>query len=384
MTIYCTAPWSGVTVREDGHVRTCCVGTTSLGNLNENTIDQIINSTTLDQIRQDMLSNNPNLQNCGSCIKSEKQSGLATLKQHYNEFYPITNVNEFNLKNLDIRWNNTCNLGCMYCNQTFSSTWQDRLGLDRSSVVKHYQNNLLDWILDNASQLQEIMLVGGEPMLMKQNYAVLNRLPDQSKVSIITNLSYDLPNLPCTPKLLSRPRKNTVWNVSLENTKSQFEYVRNGSKWKLIQRNLEYLTQHWPNTISINFVYSMFSAFSITDTVQILNQLGIKKINLFAIKGNPTMDVFNMPMPIRMAAADELERAIKWHVDQLHPEDKDLYTFNGADATLAQLRKSTGLSRITLDSFLSKIEWYDQYNETNFATLWPNVLDLVKKHLYTK
>lgn len=383
MTVYCTAPWNGVTIREDGHVRTCCVGATSLGNLNETPIDEIINSPALEKIKQQLLLATPNLQNCATCINEEKQAGVATLRQHYNKFYPIADANEFTLKNLDVRWNNTCNLGCMYCNQSFSSTWQDRLSIKRSSVVKDYQDDLLEWILHHADHVREIMLVGGEPMLMKQNYALLARLPDQCKVSIITNLSYDLPNLPCIPKLLSRPKENIIWNVSLENTESQFEYVRNESKWALVKSNLEYVTQHWPGMVSINFVYSMFSAFSIVDTIQTLHQLDIKKINLFAINSNPTMDVFNMPAPIRLAAAEELERAIQWHSDHLHPEDRDLYPFQGADAILAQLRKTTLPSQITLDRFLSKIEWYDQYNDTSFGTLWPDVLDLVKEHLYT-
>ena len=60
MSVYCVAPWNGVTVREDGHVRTCCIGTTSLGNLNHTPIDQIINSDALLKIRQDMLSGEPN------------------------------------------------------------------------------------------------------------------------------------------------------------------------------------------------------------------------------------------------------------------------------------------------------------------------------------
>ncbi len=383
MTVFCTAPWNGITVREDGHVRTCCVGRTSLGNLNDIAIDQIIDSIELEKIRQDMLSNKPNLHNCQSCIKLEKHSGLATLKQHYNKFYPISKNNEFRLKNLDIRWNNACNLGCMYCNQTFSSTWENRLGLSRSSVIKPYQDDLLNWILKHIDQLQEIMLVGGEPMLMKQNYELIKQLPDHCKISIITNLNYDLPNLPCTQKLLDRPKENTLWNVSLENTGSQFEYVRNGSQWALVKQNLEYLNQHWPGVISINFVYSMFSAFSIIDTVQTLHEIGIKKINFFVIDNNPIMDIFNMPLPIRLAAAENLQRAIQWHIDQLHPEDKDLYQFQGADSILSQLQKSTSPGQVTLEEFLSKIAWYNQYNDVDFGTLWPDQLDLVKKHLYT-
>lgn len=379
--VYCTAPWNGVTVRENGHVRTCCVGKTSLGDLNKVTIDQIVNSEALDTIRQDMMSKKSNLSNCSSCAMAETQSGLASLRQHYNRLYVIDDSNKFKLKNLDIRWNNACNLGCMYCDQTFSSTWEDRLGSKRSAVVKNYQDDLLQWILDHAEELEEIMLVGGEPMLMKQNYALLNRLPDQCKVSIITNLSYDLRSLPCLPKLLDRPREKTLWNVSLENTKDQFEYVRTGAKWDLVRSNLEFLVEHWPEIVSINFVYSMFSAFDIAETIKELHSIGIKKINLFPINRQPTMDVFNMPEPIRLLAADLLDDAINWHFENLHPEDRELYPLHGAADMLAQLRQSTKTTTITLEKFMDKINWYNQYHDQRFEDLWPNIVDLVKKYL---
>jgi organic radical activating enzyme len=381
MTVYCTAPWNGITVREDGHVRTCCVGSVSLGNLNQTPINEILESPALARIKQNMLSGKPDIQNCMGCIRSQNSAGLAGVRQHYNMFYPDANQGKFELKNLDIRWNNVCNLGCMYCNSTFSSTWQNRDGTNKGTVVKDYQDNLLDWILQRSDQLQEVMLVGGEPMLMKQNYALIDQLPDQCRISIITNLSYDLPNLPCIKQLQGRPKDQTLWNVSLENTSLQFEYVRSGSKWEDVEHNLLYLMTHWPDQVSINFVYSMFSAFNIVETIQTLHRIGIKKINLFPIYDNPTMDVFNMPDSIRLEAANNLSQAIDWHRDNLCPEDIPLYPIQGGDAMLAQLKSKNTSSTITLDAFLTKVEWYDQYHENKFNNLWPNVVDLVRKHL---
>ena len=237
--VYCTAPFNALTIREDGQVRTCCVGDTSLGNLNQQSIDDIVNGPVLKEIQQQMLSNKSDLLNCKQCIDDQEHSGVAPLQNHYNQFY--TEYKNIALRFLDIRWNNACNLGCMYCSPVFSSVWQDRLEIKRSSVVKNYQDELLTWVLSKSHGLQEIMLVGGEPLLMKQNYQLLNHLSDQCRVSIITNLSYDLPNLPCITKLLSRPRENTLWNISMENTGAQLEYVRNGSSWAQLKDNLKYL-----------------------------------------------------------------------------------------------------------------------------------------------
>ena len=379
--VFCTAPWVGITVREDGHVRTCCNGRTSLGNLNQTSIVEILDSPALKKIQQRMLAGEPDQFNCQSCISLQQQTGLATVQQHYNKFYPDIVEDQFELKFLDIRWNNSCNLGCMYCNATFSSVWQDRLNVRINSANKDYQDELLDWILEKSHQTKEIMLVGGEPLLMKQNYALIERLSDQCQISFITNLSYNLPDLPCTPKLLSRPRSNTVWNVSLENTGAQFEYVRNGGSWVQIEQNLRYIDKHWPGSVSINFVYSMFSAFSIVETIQALHALGVKKINLFPVTSNPTMDVFNMPRPIRQLAAEQLRLARQWHLDHIPSEDWDLYPLQGVDTVLENLEGPDKNLPITSKLFFNRIDWYDQYNQQKFKDLWPNVVDLVEKYL---
>lgn len=374
--VYCTAPWNGLTIREDGHVRTCCVGETSLGNLNEQTIESIESGPVLAELRKTMLSSKPH-QNCRSCVAHENHSGLASLRQHYLRYYP--NTENLKLQFLDIRWNNICNLGCMYCNPTFSSVWSNRLNPAQKNVpVKTYQDDVLLWILNKAADVKEIMLVGGEPMLMKQNYALLAKLPMDSKISIITNLSYDLENLPCIDDLLRRPQDNVVWNVSLENTGKQFEYVRSGAQWAQVEKNLKYISNKWP--VTVNAVYSVFSAFGLIDTVQAIHRSGIKKMNLVPINQNASIDMADMPLEIKKLALAQLIKAQEWHQDQLHPEDRFLYPFVGFDE-LKTMLQSDSKNIITWATFEKSIDQYDQWGQIKFHQLWPEVFELMKKYL---
>jgi len=380
--VYCTAPWNGLTIREDGQVRTCCVGKTSLGNLNQISIFDIEKSTKLKQIQQDMLSSNPNLDNCKTCMYQENKQGYATLRQHYLQYYPTFDIKKKELKFIDIRWNNTCNLGCLYCTPSFSSTWEKRLHqIKKLPPKKAYQDELLDWILTQVDHIEEIMLVGGEPMLMKQNYALLSKVPSTCKISIITNLNYDLENLPCWSDLMRHQKKLIVWNISLENIGEQFEYVRSGGSWPQIQKNLYLLQQHWPDNISINMVYSVFSAFNLAETFEYFSQLGIKKINLFPINENPCIDILNFPYQIRKIAADHLQLAHNQHYNSIHPEDRDFYSIQGADALKEFLLNNPSKNTVTLEEFDEKIKWYDQWNEKKFVDLWPDVAEMVRSYL---
>ena len=381
MTVYCTAPFNGLTIREDGHVRTCCIGKTSLGNLNDMPIESIERSRTLQDIQKDMLSNSPNLKNCVGCLNLEKNSGLASLRQMYLREFPSTNDNSLALKFIDIRWNNTCNLGCLYCSKTFSSVWETRLQETRSTVQKPYQDDLLSWILDRVHHVEEIMLVGGEPMLMKQNYKLFRYLPINSRISIITNLSYDLESLPCIDNLLRRPTDKIIWNISMENVGEKFEYVRSGASWKQVEKNLKFLKKHWPETVSVNMVYSIFSAFDLEETIGYFNSIGVKKYSLAPVDDHPEINLSNFPKEIQSLAADILDNVQKQHKESLHPEDQNLYPLQGANEIMSSLRDDLPNKFITLDKFVNKIDWYDRWSEKKFETLWPEINDLIHKSL---
>lgn len=380
-TVYCSAPWNGLTIREDGHVRTCCVGQDSLGDLNKISMYEIENSLALKQIQKKMLLGQPDLSNCSACVKLTAQSGLASLRNYYNTNYPDINQNLLKLKVVDLRWNNICNLGCLYCNPELSSTWSSRLTHKiKNKPIKEYQDDLLLWILTHVDSIKELMLVGGEPLLMKQNYELLKHLPDGCRLSIITNLSYDLKNNPAFLPLLKKSKETVIWNVSLENLEDKFEYVRSGAKWEQLKNNLTLLLETWPQSISINMTYSMFSAFDIVQTIEQLHSFGIKKFNIFNVTQNPTIDIFNMPTAIKQAAYQQLKQAYTWHNDQIHPDDRQLYQWVGVEQLLEHLKSSEDQS-IGREEFENKMKWYDKWSVNKFSQLWPDVHDLVRKHL---
>ena len=127
-------------------------------------------------------------------------------------------------------------------------------------------------------------------------------------------------------------------------------------------------------------VYNLFSAFDLCETVQELHAIGIKKITLFNINENNTVNLFNMPTEIKQLALQELQLAKEWHTNALHPDDRDLYSWTGADTLINQLNNPTPVP-ITLSEFESKMQWYDSWSVEKFSNLWPKVNQLIQKHL---
>jgi MoaA/NifB/PqqE/SkfB family radical SAM enzyme len=234
--------------------------------------------------------------------------------------------------------------------------------------------------MDRASHVKEIALVGGEPLLMKQNYELLKVLPLDCQISIITNLSYDLKNLPCLPDLMKRPADKILWTVSAENVQQQFEYVRQGAEWNQLEENIKFLCNHWRNNITLNMVYSMFNAIDLLEIIKTYKSLGIQKFNLLPIIGHNSINVSFMPLPIRLLAKKILDQVIDYHRDSLPAEDRDLYPIVGVESISRHLEQGSG-QIIGLTDFQKQIKWYDQWSSVPFRDLWPNVIELIDQHL---
>jgi MoaA/NifB/PqqE/SkfB family radical SAM enzyme len=376
ITPYCTAPWNGITIRENGDVKTCCEGNVVLGNINDRSIVDIIADKTIIKIKQDLLIGNLN-NNCSSCQELEKKSG-SSLRRHYNTYYP-TLSNE--LKFLDIRWSNLCNLRCIYCTSDLSSSWAEKLSISKViKVVKHnYDQQLEEWILKHADQLQELLLVGGEPLLMKQNYALIKQISNNTRLSIITNLTYDLKNNPVKDILFNRPPDNTIWNISVENYEKQFEYVRTGAKWIQFKENIELLVNNNPNNIQLLMVYGIFSALTLFDTVKYYYSLGCKKIQVQPLNENDAMNVFNLPIEILKVAYDQIIQTIAWRKEQLG-QDYAYYASTGLEDTATHLKKSMNdpLRKIISEEFfVEEIKRYDESQSDKFSDLWSTEYKLI-------
>jgi radical SAM protein with 4Fe4S-binding SPASM domain len=377
---YCTAPWNGLTVREDGSVRVCCAGSQTLGNVNNESITKIYNNQSHQSIKKQLLAGEPD-ENCKNCIEAEKISG-SSLRRHYNENYPT--IDNDSLKFLDIRWNSFCNLHCIYCNEQFSTTWAEKINPGVIKILKNnFDQELEQWILERAVEIHELILVGGEPLLMKQNYSLIKKIPDSTRLSIITNLSYNLKNNPVTEALFARPVNNTIWNISAENYGDQYEYIRNGASYVQFEDNLKLLVENNPNNISMLMVYGLFSALNLFDTVKHFHSLGIKKICLQPVGANPALDLFSFPKEILEQALEQLEQTISWQKKE-YDLDYKFYEMNAANSIISKLKDRIAnytMPSITKDKFNAEIKKYDKWHTTSFSKLWAKEFQLINRLL---
>lgn len=261
---FCAAPWRGLHINPRGDVKTCCAGDPNmLGNLNEQTIEEILHGPVMQEIRQSIRAGRPHAY-CYNCVQAERY-GRSERDWHNTvspEFDPAIATDIEHVPTLiDVRWNTTCNLSCNYCAPACSSRWANLRGIAVKSGTRPYYEQVCEYLDQHQEHIREVALVGGEPLLLPENERLLDVLPTDCIVTLITNFSVDLESNKIFNKL--RTRHKVGWSLSFDNIDKRFEYVRHGGSWPLLQKNLATLQplmakgQHWGG---IHAVYNLYNA----------------------------------------------------------------------------------------------------------------------------
>jgi MoaA/NifB/PqqE/SkfB family radical SAM enzyme len=248
-----------------------------LGNLNKHTIEQILASPVMQDIRTTIKSGKPHAY-CYNCVKAERY-GRSERNWHnnINQDFNIAqaHVLEHQPTLIDIRWNTTCNLSCNYCAEACSSKWADLKGIPVKSGARPYYESVCKYLEQHQDSIREVALVGGEPLLLPENTRLLDVIPDTATVTLITNLSVTLESNSIFKKLSDR--KQVGWSISFDNIGTRFEYVRHGAMWNKLLHNLDLVQDlmkqgHWGG---IHAVYNIYNATRLVEFTEFARNRGL-------------------------------------------------------------------------------------------------------------
>lgn len=306
----CPAPWVSLYVEPNGRVDNCCVGKNNLGNIQKNTVQEILFGTVNRGVQQNMLDG----QYPQGCAWCENKSH--NLQSRMFDIFPSRqekdyDLGSFKLQYLDARWSNTCNLACVYCSPEYSSTWAQEKNLP-VRIEKHYKQELLDYVLDNVENLKEVYLAGGEPLLMKENELLIDAIKDRNPechVLVNTNLT-QIQNSSIFKNL--QKLKNCSWLISVEDREERFEYIRYPAQWNEFAENINIIKNTFPiHDLAFNMVFTSLNAVTIWDTVDWLVDQGFLTDHFtLALYNNGLtqypLDVRSMPVEYQQLALSRM------------------------------------------------------------------------------
>jgi radical SAM protein with 4Fe4S-binding SPASM domain len=302
----CSLPWTGFELEPDGVVKNCIISKSTIGDINKQHIKDIVSGEKNNALKKQMLAD-AKPHNCSGCYLQEKDrnkiSSISSRLYYHKEVGAKTDMSlyddakNFSLKHVDLRWTNACNQACVYCSPGLSSKWANELGIKVKSKSEARQE-VKDFVYERISQLENVYLAGGEPMLMKENYEFLSLLKEKNPnctVRVNTNLSTTetgIFELLCS-------FKNLHWTVSVETIEQEYEYIRYHGSWKQFCDNLDVIRK-LDHKISFNMLHFILNYKSVHDCVDYLKTKGFHD-NSFIIGPLYTpeyLNALNLPEPM--------------------------------------------------------------------------------------
>jgi sulfatase maturation enzyme AslB (radical SAM superfamily) len=223
-----------------------------------------------------------------------------------------------------------------------------------------------DYLEQHRDHIREVALVGGEPLLLPENERLLDVIPKDCIVTLITNGSVDLDNNRVFQKLVQRQRVG--WSISFDNTESRFEYVRHGAKWDTLLRNLDRIQQlmttqgHWGG---IHAVYNIYNASRLQEFHEFARSRGLT-IHWQSLYQPDYLDPSKLGADIVALTRSEIK--ILLHQDLCLPNEREffenvLHVQQSSDDLVEQFRQH-----------IYTIEHQYHKNQLGkFALLWPEL-----------
>jgi MoaA/NifB/PqqE/SkfB family radical SAM enzyme len=369
---FCYAPWTNIHINPQGKYKVCCAASEVLGDLRSESINELVKSTKLTDLKNDLLNNEPNL-NCTICRRQELNSSSSERSWYdniaQNKPINLNSLNDYNVQNLDIRWSTTCNLSCVYCDAEASSQWAELKNLKNERL--DYTTTLpdiLEFIQKNKNTIRNLGLLGGEPLLQKENAHLLDVIDNDVNINVITNLSVPLEKNKIFHKLIEKNR--VVWDVSFETIEEKFEYVRHGSSWELIVNNIRFLQ----NLIKDRPGHII----GITGQICVYNALDLSTVCKYFVDNNFPQPRWNeLTYPSVLSVASLPNRFIKQSIIELQ-KSAEFVHWHRQKQMLNELAKNLNLLDNQINNCSELIAWH-QKQETEywpkfkykFADLWP-------------
>ena len=287
---FCSSFWNHQQISTTGEVKPCCrfAGRKKEHDLNNIPINDIFNSNFMKDLRNKSLSGE-RIEGCKRCYE-EQDSGKRSLRQRVNA---NKGTREYNLDDpkityLELSISNDCNLACRMCSSRFSHRiYDEEKEYYGKTEIKHKKTRSnIDSAYDLLDSLNYIKFTGGEPLMIKEHWELLQEAVDRNLAKNIT-LNYSTNNT-----ILPKQKHQELWKhfhkielcVSLDSIKKEEnEYQRHHTNHQQALSNIKEFVKFYQKGVPIRVVgrptITIMNVMHVPETIEWLLDAGVYPVN---------------------------------------------------------------------------------------------------------
>ena len=256
-------------------------------------INSALNTEPFRDLRRDMLAGK-SIKGCQNCY-SDEAAGLESMRTQANTRWKLNDLNTdyLHTKFIEVSLDNTCNLECKMCDSSFSSKLRRR---DQLLGLESYPNTSIDPdLLDelDLTQVEQVKLVGGEPLLSKHHLPFLQKFPDISQLSLLYNTNATIVPSGATRDIMASA-KELNFIISCDGIYKYNDYQRWGSDFETIISNANTIKSTFDNISWFTFL-NTFTLLNLNNYADTVAWFGDRGLETFSNWGEGPLSVEHAP-----------------------------------------------------------------------------------------
>jgi len=397
--VFCMLPWTHFHAFPDGRAYPCCLADYwhPVGDLRKNTMEEVWNQEPYKLLRKNMLEDKQSKE-CTKCYEREKHGAFA-LRNDANRNYGhhIAEIDktrndgyhpEFQLRYWDVRFSNLCNFSCRTCGPIFSSNWYndhvklynrkpDVLGREmfRVEYTAGNEDAIIEQMLPHIPYLEQVYFAGGEPLIMKEHYFLLEKLIEYGKTDIRIQYNTNFSELRYKDKHVFDYWKhfsNVSVGASLDASGTRAELIRKGTNWSQTLKNRKRMIEEVPHVdFYVSATVSVMNVLHILDFHKEWVDLGLISPQDYNINVCQSPDWYRIDILPEKFKNEIVIPAYEKHLEWLEPKD-DLKRATSGYRSLINMMKDENNSHL-LSRFKDEVEKLDSIRNENFWQIFPEL-----------
>lgn len=342
---FCSAPFQLLYTSTRGELMPCSWAQEGYGpNIkNVKLADYFVHDKTLNKMRKEMTTPGSDLETCKkmckNCLYQEEKYGRsrrqASLKIQTNDIgiwpgiskavqtFKDTGKGRITERIFEVQvkaFGNKCNLDCYMCVPYDSSTRLKTIHsteLQKENIFSEYAKtpiesfrderleNIIDQIVDVAPYIRNLKFIGGEPLVMKQFYQLLEKIvatgyAKDMFVKYQTNMTVlELEKIKLTKFI---PEFELFeFTVSVDGVGKWNDYIRRRSSWDNITGNIDTVLKYPNVKVNINGTISFLSVLRFYELINWFERNGdrLEQVNWSNIRGPAKLCANVLPLPLK-------------------------------------------------------------------------------------
>lgn len=407
---YCPLPWNHLATHPHGGVTLCCISDHTDGlnrarnykedynqffDLNKQSVEQHMNSDYYKEVRLQML-NDEKPKACMRCYE-EEDKGVKSKRQHETEVFKQNSTDwaskltsedgsiPMDLRFVELRLGNVCNVRCRTCNPASSSKWLEDykdivekadfinkgyLGLNFPEDFKWAEDdNFYNDLFDSAPNLELLYINGGEPTLIKQHWAYLQKLVDSGRSkNVILWYNINCTMLPPIALELWPEFKEARICLSIDDLEDRNAFIRTGTNWNAVLKTIAILKENRDKLV-----------LRITQTVSAYNYATLPEFFKWAEMNGIEVDMNFVYDPDYLSPAVIPVKAR----ELIHTEFRKALGNDHKLGTLLSMFNNSDWDELKWEQFCRYNDLLDKNDESNWREAFSKLVDKVEESGHT-